>query len=381
MSILDIVHGDKRKIKQRGCKNLWGKRPKWYKPGKSKIKDCVRYTCKKPKPRVFEWMSELARERCCSFNETSYPHGTEVLSKTLPDECTTLHLRCMKNDESTDMEIDVEDKCPQRPGIMNVLGKKSEIIKSARFPSPFPPKQDECWMRTPTCGHSVQLEFVDFNVLGKDTFVTIHPPVNGQSKFFGNSFNSKMVPPKTLDFPHDHAVKVCFFSGSVVYGHTGFMAEITERKNNYFVTSPNYPNNINDGTFMDPPPRRYGSGIHHCSVRAPPEGGHLEMEFHQFDLNAPVEADGDWITINPNPTEKEKYYGVNLMQKFAPPRHHQFKPGEIVSICFKTRSDVESHAGYVAEMIHVGEEPVFMGYANTDYNTAYADYTTDYTWY
>ena len=52
-------------------------------------------------------------------------------------------------------------------GIMNVLTEPNATIKSARFPSPFPPRQDECWMRTPSCGHFVQLEFVEFNVSRK----------------------------------------------------------------------------------------------------------------------------------------------------------------------------------------------------------------------
>ena len=47
---------------------------------------------------------------------------------------------------------------------MNVLIEPTATIKSARFPSPFPPKQDECWMRTPSCGHFVHLEIEHFNV-------------------------------------------------------------------------------------------------------------------------------------------------------------------------------------------------------------------------
>jgi len=379
--ILDIVEAEVRQ-KARGCKNIWKKRPKFFPKGKILTKGCLKYTCTEPRPRKFAWETELARHKCCSFNETFYPYGTTLLSKRLPDECTTVHLRCKKKEVFTEIEIDVEDKCPERPGIMNVLTTPSETIKSARFPSPFLPNQDECWMRTPTCGHFVQLEFVDFNVLGKDAFVTIDPPVNGQSKFFGNNFNYKMAPPKTVDFPHDHAVKVCFYSGSVVDGHKGFKAEITERKNNDFVTSPNYPEDINDGTFMDPPPRGYSPAIHHCSVRAPAKGRSLEMEFHQFDINAPPETGGDWITINPNPTKKEKYYGINLDQKFAPPRHHVFGTGEIVSICFKTRDSVDKHDGYVAEIYQeMGPTTMDMEPPVTDYTSYYNTYYTDYTWY
>ena len=123
-------------------------------------------------------------------------------------------------------------------------------------------------------------------MLGKDAFVTIDPPVNGQTIFRGNSFNSAEAPPKTVDFPHDHAVKICFYSGSVVDGHKGFHAEITEQKNNDYVTSPNYPADINDATYMDPPAGGYSPAIHHCTARAPRPGRALEMEFHQFDVSA-----------------------------------------------------------------------------------------------
>ena len=74
--------------------------------------------------------------------------------------------------------------------------------------------------------------------------------MNGQSIFFGNSFNSAKSPPKSVDFPHDYVVKICFYSGLVVVGHKGFNAEITERKNNNYVTSPNYPEDINDETYL-----------------------------------------------------------------------------------------------------------------------------------
>lgn len=109
--------------------------------------------------------------------------------------------------------------------------------------------------------------------------------MNGQRIFFGNSFNSAKSPPKSVDFPHDYVVKICFYSGLVVVGHKGFKAEITERKNNNYVTSPNYPEDINDATYLNPPPRGYSPGIDHCSVRAPSQDRALEMEFHQFEVN------------------------------------------------------------------------------------------------
>ena len=49
-------------------------------------------------------------------------------------------------------------------GIMNVITNTSFVITSPRFPLNYPVDVDECWMRTPSCGHHVQLEFTDFNV-------------------------------------------------------------------------------------------------------------------------------------------------------------------------------------------------------------------------
>ena len=124
--------------------------------------------------------------------------------------------------------------------------------------------------------------------MGQDAYITIDPPVNGQTKFLGNNFNTAKMPPKSVDFPHDHTVKICFHSGKVVDGHKGFKAKISERENNNFVTSPNYPDDINDAMFLDPPHRGYSPGIHHCSVRAPATGRALEMEFHQFDVSKTI---------------------------------------------------------------------------------------------
>ena len=122
-------------------------------------------------------------------------------------------------------------------------------------------------------------------VLGRDAYVTIDPPVDGESKYFGNSFNSNRAPPKTIDFPLDYAVKVCFHSGSVVDGHKGFKVELTEKPNTFWVTSPNYPV-ITGENFEDPPKHGYGPALHYCTVRAPPrKGGALEMEFYQFDVS------------------------------------------------------------------------------------------------
>ena len=128
------------------------------------VKGCIKYTCTQPRPRKYEWKKDLARTKCCSFNQTFHPVGTLLHTQLLPDECTTVSLKCKKKEVFTNLEIEVEDDCPDLPGIMNVVTESNTTIQSARFPSPFPPKQEECWMRTPSCGHSVKLEFLEFDV-------------------------------------------------------------------------------------------------------------------------------------------------------------------------------------------------------------------------
>ena len=78
--------------------------------------------------------------------------------------------------------------------------------------------------------------------------------------FFGNSFNSARAPPKVISFPADHAVKICFKSGSIVNGHKGFRAEVTEKVKTLWINFPNYPE-INDENYMEPPPNGYGQDI------------------------------------------------------------------------------------------------------------------------
>ena len=50
------------------------------------------------------------------------------------------------------------------PGIMNVITNTSAVITTPGYPSAYPENVKECWMRTPSCGHHVQLEFLEFNV-------------------------------------------------------------------------------------------------------------------------------------------------------------------------------------------------------------------------
>ena len=87
-----------------------------------------------------------------------------------------------------------------------------------------------------------------------------------------------------MDFPFDYTVRICFHSGPVVDGHKGFQAVVSQKKNNNYLASPNYPE-ITDENYLDPPPHGYGPAIHHCTVRAPAKGRALEMEWYQFDVS------------------------------------------------------------------------------------------------
>ena len=120
-------------------------------------------------------------------------------------------------------------------------------------------------------------------MLGDDAHISIDPPVSGESKFFGNSFNSAHAPPEIISFPADHAVKICFKSGHLVNGHKGFKAEITERISSNWITSPNYPV-INDDNYLDSPSNGYGTSIHQCWVRSPSTNRALGLEFFHFDV-------------------------------------------------------------------------------------------------
>ena len=121
--------------------------------------------------------------------------------------------------------------------------------------------------------------------MGKDAYITIKPPVNGESKYSGNSFNDVMAPPKIIDFQADTAVEICFYSASVVNGHIGFQAEITEKPQIYWITSSNYPEDIDENNYADPPEQGYAARINKCWVRSPSKGNFLELEFFQFDVS------------------------------------------------------------------------------------------------
>ena len=93
-----------------------------------------------------------------------------------------------------------------------------------------------------------------------------------------------MAPPKIIDFPANTQVEICFNSAPVVNGHSGFQAEITEKPNTDWITSSNYPEDLNDNNFMDPPEQGYAARINHCWVRAPSKGNFLDLVFFQFDV-------------------------------------------------------------------------------------------------
>ena len=117
--------------------------------------------------------------KCCAFNQTTIPLGTRVQEVLLPDLCTKVSIECNIKKAKADLEMVIEDSCPKKPGAslwdttkiiniflvqMNVIFNSSSVLTSPGFPSSYPANIEQCWMRTPSCGHHVQLEFTDFNV-------------------------------------------------------------------------------------------------------------------------------------------------------------------------------------------------------------------------
>ena len=94
-----------------------------------------------------------------------------------------------------------------------------------------------------------------------------------------------MVPPKIIIFPTNKVVEICFKSGPVVDGHSGFRADLTEKPETDWVASPNYPEDLGDANYLDPPKHGYDANISQCWVRSPSEGNYLELEFFQFDVS------------------------------------------------------------------------------------------------
>ena len=109
-------------------------------------------------------MPEYLPARCCSYNQSYVPIGTTLQSDILPDTCTRASLICRKKESKANLEIVIEDNCPKEEAIMNVIMNTTAIITTPGFPSPYPGNVDECWSRAPSCGHSVRLEFTQFNV-------------------------------------------------------------------------------------------------------------------------------------------------------------------------------------------------------------------------
>jgi hypothetical protein len=120
-----------------------------------------------------------------------------------------------------------------------------------------------------------------FQVLGRDAYVTINPLINGKSKYWGNSHNPENLPPKTIGFPCDTAVMICFHSGKILNGHKGFNATIIDKPCTKWISSPNYEIGEKDYFTCDDtePKAGYGPNIHHCDVRSP--SSNLVVSYHQ----------------------------------------------------------------------------------------------------
>ena len=174
-------------------------------------------------------------------------------------------------------------------------------------------------------------------------------------------------------------------------GHTGFSAEIVDNQCTGWINSPNFNPPIDFYNCGNTPSRGYGPGIHHCDVRAT-KGDSLNLDFCQFDvsfydigfvdlifvfqIHAPLE--GDYLTIHPNPTSIPKYYGDNLKASEAPPKWTEYAGVRYLTVCFKTRSSVDHHDGYLAEIYETGVTTMNeQGSEAWEYSSSY-DYSSDY---
>ena len=121
-------------------------------------------------------------------------------------------------------------------------------------------------------------------------WVTLSPPINSRTKFWGNSFSDSNAPPATTTFAVDQIVTVCFKTRLVVDNHKGFSASITDTTTtpttvttsttskpttaqdsvNKF-SSPNYPNNF--------PPN-----VDDCWVQTPTDGHAVTLTIIDFDV-------------------------------------------------------------------------------------------------
>ena len=83
------------------------------------------------------------------------------------------------------------------------------------------------------------------------------------------------------------------------------------------------------------------------------------------------------MTIHPNPTKEDKYYGTNLDDKHAPPAYNDFEIDEIVTLCLKTRKSVDHHEGFVAEVRQMDLPSTVVTEASQGWGT---DYSLGSTW-
>ena len=73
-------------------------------------------------------------------------------------------VECVRVEAKANLDLVIEDDCPERPPDTKVLTQVPHDIKSPGYPNPYTPKQDICWSWTPKCGNYAYLKFFDFDV-------------------------------------------------------------------------------------------------------------------------------------------------------------------------------------------------------------------------
>ena len=119
-------------------------------------------------------------------------------------------------------------------------------------------------------------------------WVTVHPPINGISRFWGG----KPPPINAANiFPTDHIVTICMKTRPKVGKYKGFKARVLDTKQNKvslptetatdvqiisqtpaIITSPNYP-------------QKYPNDVNQCWITTPSKGFAVQFNFTAFDVN------------------------------------------------------------------------------------------------
>ena len=116
-------------------------------------------------------------------------------------------------------------------------------------------------------------------------WVTISPPINGRSTYWGNSLSDSNAPPTSHTFQAEELVTVCLTVPGASDGHKGFKATFSDSTSTIpslvlgtvlkaastSIKSPNYPSN-------------YPANANQCWMQTPTSGNSIDLDFARFDV-------------------------------------------------------------------------------------------------